>query len=106
MSAKVIMEGEFAVVHLEGEIDLSCASAVRKTILDQISLGQHTCVNLAQVSYIDSSGIASLVEGFQAAKKKGLQFFLIAVSEPVMSVLALARLDKVFSIHATPPPRH
>lgn len=104
MSSKVVVEGGFAVVHLAGEIDLSRSPGVRKIILEQLALGQHTCVNLAAVSYIDSSGIASLIEGFQAAKRGGLQFFLIAVSEPVMSVLMLARLDKVFSIHAALPP--
>jgi anti-sigma B factor antagonist len=55
------------------------------------------------VTYIDSSGIASLVEAYQTAKKKGLRFGLLAVSEPVMSVLALARLDKVFPIHLSLP---
>ena len=52
------------------------------------------------MTYIDSSGVASLVEGFQTAKKKGLKFGLIGVSEAAMSVLELARLDKVFPIHA------
>jgi anti-sigma B factor antagonist len=52
------------------------------------------------VSYIDSSGVASLVEGYQTAKKAGRRFGLIGVSDAAMSVLQLARLDKVFPIHA------
>jgi anti-sigma B factor antagonist len=55
---------------------------------------------LSEVSYIDSSGVASLVEGYQTAKKKNLKFALLGVSGPAMSVLELARLDKVFPIYA------
>ncbi len=45
--------------------------------------------------------MASLVEGYQTAKKQNLKFGLVGVSESAMSVLHLARLDKVFPIHAS-----
>ena len=53
---------------------------------------------MSEVSYIDSSGIAALVEGLQSAKSKGKQFGLVSVSKAVMAVLQLARLDRVFTI--------
>ena len=56
-------------------------------------------VDLSQVEYIDSSGVASLVEGYQTAKKQSLKFGLVGVSDAAMSVLKLARLDKVFPIY-------
>jgi anti-sigma B factor antagonist len=101
MVYKVTKQGGYAVVHLAGDVDLSCSPEARKTILDALLGAQHTLVDLSQVSYIDSSGVASLVEGYQTAKKKGLRFGLVGVSEPAMSVLELARLDKVFPIHAS-----
>jgi len=55
-------------------------------------------VDLSAVEYIDSSGIASLVEGYQVAKGLGLDFSLVGVSDSAMSVLRLARLDQVFPI--------
>jgi len=61
--------------------------------------GQDVFVDLSAVSYIDSSGVASLVEAFQASKKKGTRFALVAVNAAAMRVLELARLDKVFTIH-------
>ncbi len=103
MSCRVMNEGGVAVVSLAGEVDLSGASEIRRTLLEQLAAGRPTFVRLREVSYIDSSGIASLVEAYQAAKKKGLRFGLLEVSEPVMNVLALARLDKVFPIHANLP---
>ena len=56
-------------------------------------------VDLSAVDYIDSSGVASLVEGFQYARSNNLEFGLIGVSEAAMNVLRLARLDQVFHIY-------
>jgi anti-sigma B factor antagonist len=58
-------------------------------------------IDLSAVTYIDSSGVASLVEGYQTAKKQNLKFGLVGVSKAVLSVLQLARLDKVFPIHSS-----
>jgi anti-sigma B factor antagonist len=65
-----------------------------------LAKSQKVAVHLAGVSYIDSSGIAALVEGFQSARGKGQTFVLIEVSDAVMAVLKLARLDKVFTIRS------
>ena len=48
--------------------------------------------------YIDSSGVASLVECLQNAKKAGQKLALVSVSEGALRVLQLARLDRVFMI--------
>ena len=96
----VQQESGYDIVRLTGDIDLSCSPQARKIILASLSRGHHTLVDLSGVSYIDSSGVASLVEGFQSARKHTLRFGLIGVSEAAMSVLELARLDKVFPIHA------
>lgn len=94
-------EGKYSVIALSGEIDLHCSPQARDEILGEINQDKPVLIDLFAVSYIDSSGIASLVEGFQLAKTKNLDFALVAVSEPVMQVLQLARLDKVFPIHPT-----
>ena len=91
----------FSVVVLNGEIDLGNSPDARKVILNCLKKMKHVVVDLSAVDYIDSSGIASLVEGFQYARSNNLEFGLIGVSEAAMSVLKLARLDKVFEIHAS-----
>lgn len=88
----------FIIVRLRGEVDLSWSQEVRAVILEAVLSDDPVGVELSQVSYIDSSGIAALVEGFQNARGKGQRFALVAVSEPVMAVLQLARLDQVFPI--------
>lgn len=90
----------FIVIALDGEIDLDTAPTVRKALLDHLKKGKSLLIDLAQVSYIDSSGIASLVEGLQMARKQGRDLALVAVSQRVHRVLELARLDKVFTLHA------
>ncbi|MFQ5785538.1 MAG: STAS domain-containing protein [Alphaproteobacteria bacterium] len=88
------------VVSLAGDIDLERSAAVRKLLLDCVERDRDVLVDLSAVDYIDSSGIANLIEAFQASKQRGTGFGLIAVSEQAMRVLELARLNKVFTIHA------
>ena len=98
MEYKIRNEGEFTVVALSGEVDLHYSPEARKQILAQLNKNNNVLVDLSGVSYIDSSGIASLVEGFQLARNKKLQFGLVGVSTAARQVLQLARLDKVFLI--------
>lgn len=91
---------DFTVVWLSGEVDLSWSQQVRQAILDALDREVGVGVELSAVSYIDSSGIAALVEGFQNARQNGLRFALVSVSQAVMAVLELARLDRVFPIVA------
>ncbi len=88
----------FLLFHLAGDVDLNSSPEVRKLMLDCLRKKSSLLVDLSQVSYIDSSGVASLVEGYQLSKVQDIEFALIGVSEAAKSVLQLARLDKVFPI--------
>lgn len=101
MEHEVRDEGRFTVVVLKGDVDMQCSPQARKIILASLELTRPLLVDLSGVSYMDSSGVASLVEGLQLAKKRNLVFALAGASTPVMSVLRLARLDKVFTLYAT-----
>ncbi|MGA8259305.1 MAG: STAS domain-containing protein [Arenicellales bacterium] len=91
-------DGGATVVRLTGDVDLQHSPEARKVLLAAAKGGRPVVVDLSGVSYIDSSGIASLVEGLQEARKSGGSLALAAVSEGAMRVLHLARLDKVFVI--------
>ena len=90
-----------STVVLSGEIDLERSPLARKTLLEALKKGQPVVVDMAAVSYIDSSGVASLVEAYQKARGSKQDFALARVSGTVMKVLSLARLDKVFPIRST-----
>ena len=100
MTNSVTEEHDRLVVKLDGDVDLEHSPAVRTTLLDCVRRDKDVLVDLSAVDYIDSSGIASLVEALQAANRQGTGFGLIVVAGQVLRVLELARLDKVFSIHA------
>ena len=93
---KAEFDGDFALVRVRGEVDMSWSQSLRKVILDALGKAKAVGVELSEVAYIDSSGIAALVEGFQAARAKGQKFSLVAASQSVCAVLQLARLDRVF----------
>jgi len=101
MKSEVREENGTAIVAFEGDVDLEQSPTARKVLLDAVGAHGSVLVDLSGVGYIDSSGVASLVEAFQASRKKGAGFALAAVSEPALRVLQLARLDKVFTIHAS-----
>jgi len=88
----------YKVLELSGEVDLNESPKARKQILELLKQDYDLLVDLSAVEYIDSSGVASLVEGYQIAKTGNLKFGLIGVSEAAMQVLQLARLDRVFPI--------
>jgi anti-sigma B factor antagonist len=104
MQCDVYQAGEKTVVRLSGDIDMHASPAARRAILQCIHDDRPVIVDLAAVSYIDSSGIATLVEGLQAAKAKRLDFGLFGASPAAMRVLKLARLDTVFNFYPTLPP--
>ena len=89
------------VVSFEGDVDLENSPKAREVLLGCVAKGRDVFADLSAVSYIDSSGVASLVEAFQASRKKGTRFALVAVNAAALRVLELARLDKVFTIHET-----
>lgn len=99
MNTHVRERADYVVVRLEGEVDLSSSPEARAVILKQLGAGHPVLVDLSVVTYIDSSGLASLVEGYQLARQKGLGFGLLSPSPAVMDVLRLARLDAVFPLY-------
>ncbi|MEN8108571.1 MAG: STAS domain-containing protein [Pseudomonadota bacterium] len=99
MKHEVIEKGGTAIIALKGEVDLESSPMARELLLGNVEGRDMVLVDLSAVTYIDSSGVASLVEALQASKKNGSQFALAATSEPARRVLELARLDKVFTMY-------
>ena len=97
----VKMEQDYAVIRLQGDYDMHSSVRGRRLILGCLQNCRPTLVDLNQVAYIDSSGVASLVEGFQLARERKLDFGLVGASHAVLEVLKLARLDKVFPIYGS-----
>jgi anti-sigma B factor antagonist len=98
MEYEVTQRDGAVIASFSGDVDLQSSPEARKILLECVEKKMPVLVDLSGVNYIDSSGIASLVEALQTARKGGGDLFLVSVSEAALRVLELARLDKVFSI--------
>lgn len=90
--------GQVEILRPHGDIDLSVSAELRTTLLDALSRGRDVLVDMAGVNYIDSSGVAGLVEGLQKARKQGRRFALAQLPDTALRVLQIARLDRVFPL--------
>jgi len=89
------------IFELDGEVDLETSPKLRQALLEQVNSGKPVVAGMADVAYIYSSGIASLVEAYQTGRRNSTGFALANVSDSALRVLQLARLDKVFTIKDT-----
>lgn len=93
------------LLRLKGDVDMNTSSDVRAALAEMFKQGasgmKAILIDLSQVRYMDSSGIATLVEVMQHCMKKGARLRLIELSPPVRDVFELARLASVFEIFQT-----
>ena len=92
--------GSTTIVEVTGDIDLYNSPEVRKVLLGALRerRASRVIVNLTAVKYIDSSGVASLVEGLKVSRELGSRFILCGLSQAAREVLELSRLIRVFEV--------
>jgi anti-sigma B factor antagonist len=93
--------GEVAVLRLRGRLVRGVGDdALRQTLDDVLTEGwRKIVVNLAEVPYIDSSGVGELVAGKRVAEGLGAQLTLVEVGDRVEGVLKLSLILPLFDIH-------
>jgi anti-sigma B factor antagonist len=92
--------GEVTVVDAVGRITLGeGASTFRDSIRDQAANGhKKLLLNLAEISYIDSSGIGELVSGFTTVANQGGTVKLLNLTKRVQDLLQITKLYTVFEV--------
>ena len=94
-----IEKENIGVITVGGEVDMFTSPNLRDKLLPLFDKGvKGIIVDLTAVSFMDSSGIATMVEGLQWSKKDGKFFVLTGIGETVMNALSLTKLEKVFTI--------
>jgi anti-sigma B factor antagonist len=101
MECSIKSEAGYDLLRVTGEVDLQYSPQLREKILASLKAGNPLLIDLGGVGYIDSSGIASLVEGFQTAKSSKLEYGLLNISKTALQVLTLTRLDKIFKLYTS-----
>src|SRR5262252_10475015 len=93
--------GQVTVVDLGGRIVLGDGSALlRKTVRELLDDNRTKIViNLADVNYIDSSGIGELVHAYTSVKTRGGELKLLHLTRKVHDILQITKLYTVFDVH-------
>jgi anti-sigma B factor antagonist len=88
------------VLLLEGEIDLHVSPTISASLQAMVKKKpKRLVVDLSRVSYIDSSGLAILIQAMQNVQEYGGKFALAGLQETVQTIFEIARLDQVFRIY-------
>ena len=98
MSYPEKIENDKLIITVNGEIDLGNSENLRQQIHAALDDNKAVSVDMSAVNYIDSSGIAVLIESKQRAGEGSKEFKIVKPSEAVLSVLKLAKLVSFFEI--------
>jgi anti-sigma B factor antagonist len=101
MKAATREQSGITIVDVSGDIDMGTSPGLRKLLLESLPKTARLVVNMGEVRYIDSSGIASLVEVLMKARNNQKQLVLFGLNRTVQEVLQLTRLATVFEIRET-----
>ena len=99
MNVQIRNADNVTIIDCSGDVDLYSSTRLRDALLAELQSGiPSVLVNMSEVGYIDSSGIATLVEGLQLSRQTKTRFGLFGLRSNARSVLELARLHKVFNL--------
>ena len=101
MKATIRQVDSVSVVDISGRITLGeGCTQLRELVREQLRKGnKNVLLNLADVTYIDSSGIGELVGAFTAVSNQGGQLKLLKLTKKVHDLLQITKLYTVFDVH-------
>jgi anti-sigma B factor antagonist len=93
--------GDVTVIDMDGRITLGEGSALlRDLVRENLAKGRKKIIlNLAEINYIDSSGLGELVSGYRFVKSEGGEIKLLHLNKKVTDLLQITKLYTVFDIH-------
>jgi len=90
--------GAAKVVEVEGDIDLGTSPAFRRTLFEALPAAAKVALNLSAIRYIDSSGIATLIEVLKDSQRLKKEFVLFGLSPAVEEVFRLTHVIRIFRV--------
>jgi anti-sigma B factor antagonist len=87
------------IVSISGRIAIDTSSRMRNSLADALrSKPDAITVDLSQVDYMDTSGLATLIEAMRLARQQNTQLLLRGVQEQPRYLLEVSDLDRLFPI--------
>src|SRR5476651_1930782 len=97
-------EGDVPVVSIAGDIDLESSPKLRDYLKPKaVAKTPALLLDFTGVNYIDSSGLATLIEYFQSVQSFKGKLALACLSPRVKNVFEIVRLEQIFSLHPDVP---
>jgi anti-sigma B factor antagonist len=99
MAVKIESKKGLTVCYIDGEIDINSSPDIKK-VFDKL-IAQKTpkiVINFSKVGYVDSSGLATLVEILKNMKAYGGKMRLVSLSSKIKSLFEITKLEKLFDI--------
>jgi anti-sigma B factor antagonist len=93
--------GDAKVVDVEGDVDLGTSKLLRRTLFDTLPRATKLALNLEAIRYIDSSGIATLIEVLKDSQRQNKEFVLFGLRPAVEDVLRLTHVIRIFQVFQT-----
>jgi len=101
MKISIREAGEAKVVEVEGDVDLGTSPDLRRALFDSLLHAPKLALNLAAIRYIDSSGIATLIEVLKDSQRRNKAFVLFGLSPAVLQVFRLTHVIRIFEVFET-----
>ena len=96
----ITRSNDVVILQLAGEIDMHCSTELRGELLEiSQSPPAQTIINMSEVDFMDSSGVAVLIEALQLHRRNGGLLKLVGVNPRVRSIFEISRLDSIFEIY-------
>jgi len=96
---RVKAKGGHRILALKGEIDFHRVQNITAKLSDAINERPEKLVlDLANLRYIDSSGLAALIEALRKVRAYGGMLYLVGMRDDVRTIFEISRLDQVFPI--------
>jgi anti-sigma B factor antagonist len=98
-----VVEG-VSVIGVSGDVDVSSSPALRDRLTDVLDSGGGTVVvDLSDVTFLDSTGLGTLVGAFKHAEERGGSLPIVCPHERILKLFRITGLDTVFTIHDAVP---
>ncbi|HWE49036.1 MAG TPA: STAS domain-containing protein [Bryobacteraceae bacterium] len=101
MNLALRKSGNTCIVDIGGEVDLRGSPALRKLLFQALTESPRVVINLSEIRYMDSSGIAVMIEALKNSQKLNREFAMFGLNARVREVFKLTRVLPLFKVFET-----